>query len=275
MAVWEDLAGLIIFFFFQAEDGIRDYKVTGVQTCALPICARSCSASGRASRTCPSRPRRATATRGAARSGRRAASDERPCSSRWRRLRRRRRQRRPSRRSTFPCTVQPQLLTSRVYTSACLRKDGVMDAVRFFHGPYVSGRSRFSGDAVLQDVVVGLGVQATDRTARSLAGLARGVDQLAVSLKAARMAVRARRRDRAVEHEDPDNRHGRTGGAATAFVAVSIADRPSNESANRGRATCRAPHVNPNRENWIIRNYGAARGCDANYRTLHERVLTA
>src|SRR5205807_5573678 len=25
------------FFFFQAEDGIRDYKVTGVQTCALPI----------------------------------------------------------------------------------------------------------------------------------------------------------------------------------------------------------------------------------------------
>ena len=28
---------LIVFFFFQAEDGIRDYKVTGVQTCALPI----------------------------------------------------------------------------------------------------------------------------------------------------------------------------------------------------------------------------------------------
>src|ERR1022692_5341078 len=25
------------FLFFQAEDGIRDYKVTGVQTCALPI----------------------------------------------------------------------------------------------------------------------------------------------------------------------------------------------------------------------------------------------
>src|SRR2546426_4100448 len=25
------------FFFFKAEDGIRDYKVTGVQTCALPI----------------------------------------------------------------------------------------------------------------------------------------------------------------------------------------------------------------------------------------------
>src|SRR6266542_4164785 len=26
------------FFFFQAEDGIRDATVTGVQTCALPIC---------------------------------------------------------------------------------------------------------------------------------------------------------------------------------------------------------------------------------------------
>src|SRR5256885_12975030 len=26
-----------MIFFFQAEDGIRDYKVTGVQTCALPI----------------------------------------------------------------------------------------------------------------------------------------------------------------------------------------------------------------------------------------------
>src|SRR2546423_13451490 len=26
------------FFFFQAEDGIRDKLVTGVQTCALPIC---------------------------------------------------------------------------------------------------------------------------------------------------------------------------------------------------------------------------------------------
>src|SRR2546426_5732158 len=28
---------VVFFFFFQAEDGIRDYKVTGVQTCALPI----------------------------------------------------------------------------------------------------------------------------------------------------------------------------------------------------------------------------------------------
>src|SRR2546426_2190889 len=28
---------MLVCFFFQAEDGIRDYKVTGVQTCALPI----------------------------------------------------------------------------------------------------------------------------------------------------------------------------------------------------------------------------------------------
>src|SRR3712207_8320077 len=28
---------LLCFFFFQAEDGIRDIGVTGVQTCALPI----------------------------------------------------------------------------------------------------------------------------------------------------------------------------------------------------------------------------------------------
>src|SRR2546430_8475136 len=39
---------MIFFFFFQAEDGIRDLTVTGVQTCALPILddsifARSCA----------------------------------------------------------------------------------------------------------------------------------------------------------------------------------------------------------------------------------------
>src|SRR5690606_41201601 len=28
---------LVSYFFFQAEDGIRDFHVTGVQTCALPI----------------------------------------------------------------------------------------------------------------------------------------------------------------------------------------------------------------------------------------------
>src|SRR5256886_8389189 len=33
------LADSRCFFFFQAEDGIRDLTVTGVQTCALPICS--------------------------------------------------------------------------------------------------------------------------------------------------------------------------------------------------------------------------------------------
>src|SRR2546430_8337965 len=31
----------MVVFFFQAEDGIRDLTVTGVQTCALPISSRS------------------------------------------------------------------------------------------------------------------------------------------------------------------------------------------------------------------------------------------
>src|SRR2546429_6231257 len=31
------MCDLLLFFFFQAEDGIRDVAVTGVQTCALPI----------------------------------------------------------------------------------------------------------------------------------------------------------------------------------------------------------------------------------------------
>src|SRR5256885_10202624 len=53
-----------VFFFFQAEDGIRDYKVTGVQTCALPICAR-----GRHGRTV------GRASRGAGRRGHVEGSD--------------------------------------------------------------------------------------------------------------------------------------------------------------------------------------------------------
>src|SRR6266545_6872209 len=35
--VLDELTYIIFFFFFQAEDGIRDKLVTGVQTCALPI----------------------------------------------------------------------------------------------------------------------------------------------------------------------------------------------------------------------------------------------
>src|SRR5260370_17741794 len=37
MVVNELVLSFLVFFFFQAEDGIRDSSVTGVQTCALPI----------------------------------------------------------------------------------------------------------------------------------------------------------------------------------------------------------------------------------------------
>src|SRR5690348_17365708 len=36
--LWFQTLLCVFFFFFQAEDGIRDGRVTGVQTCALPIC---------------------------------------------------------------------------------------------------------------------------------------------------------------------------------------------------------------------------------------------
>src|SRR2546425_9744034 len=38
LCVWSLYLVVFFFFFFQAEDGIRDKLVTGVQTCALPIC---------------------------------------------------------------------------------------------------------------------------------------------------------------------------------------------------------------------------------------------
>src|SRR5438309_6334654 len=87
------------FFFFQAEDGIRDGTVTGVQTCALPISA-SCDPYTRSCRTYlkssigPDTPGRfprgaasppATAAHGSAAVARR--SEERrvgkECRSRW------------------------------------------------------------------------------------------------------------------------------------------------------------------------------------------------
>src|SRR5260221_10777668 len=45
--LYDLLSVFLFFFFFQAEDGIRDHCVTGVQTCALPI---SRSARGQARR---------------------------------------------------------------------------------------------------------------------------------------------------------------------------------------------------------------------------------
>src|SRR5690606_41032356 len=51
----------IFFFFFQAEDGIRDFHVTGVQTCALPIYAVP-RRSRRSSGACPAASRCAIST---------------------------------------------------------------------------------------------------------------------------------------------------------------------------------------------------------------------
>src|SRR5207244_8546895 len=39
----DERANCLVRFFFQAEDGIGDDLVTGVQTCALPICSRNAS----------------------------------------------------------------------------------------------------------------------------------------------------------------------------------------------------------------------------------------
>src|SRR5690349_22164490 len=90
------------FFFFQAEDGIRDLYVTGVQTCALPI---SCATPGRLParlatgrgagparrrppRSRPTRARRAGSPRPRRRTRRRGLRSEerrvgKECRSRW------------------------------------------------------------------------------------------------------------------------------------------------------------------------------------------------
>src|SRR5947208_16250662 len=75
-AVYRIVKLYLLPFFFQAEDGIRDDLVTGVQTCALPI-SRAMPASGckRAPRTAGSRRRPTT------RSEERRVGKE--CRSRW------------------------------------------------------------------------------------------------------------------------------------------------------------------------------------------------
>src|SRR5690349_15672326 len=78
------------FFFFQAEDGIRDLYVTGVQTCALPIYPGTGAPHGGHRPAAPNRPalgraalrfRRAARVQGQARSEERRVGKE--CRSRW------------------------------------------------------------------------------------------------------------------------------------------------------------------------------------------------
>src|SRR3712207_7214485 len=78
------------FFFFQAEDGIRDIGVTGVQTCALPICG-VCSRPGmhpsrqnslrRSAKASPTRSATPLDGQSPARSEERRVGKE--CRSRW------------------------------------------------------------------------------------------------------------------------------------------------------------------------------------------------
>src|SRR5690606_40398371 len=90
----------LFFFFFQAEDGIRDFHVTGVQTCALPILIIAGAGSGKtrvltyriaqliaAKHAWPSQILALTFTNKAAREMRERRSEERrvgkECRSRW------------------------------------------------------------------------------------------------------------------------------------------------------------------------------------------------
>src|SRR3989440_8830804 len=57
-AVYYQCVTLLLFFFFQAEDGIRDLIVTGVQTCALPIWSRCVPPRSRPSRSTKRSPLR-------------------------------------------------------------------------------------------------------------------------------------------------------------------------------------------------------------------------
>src|SRR5688500_20298457 len=71
-----------LFFFFQAEDGIRDYKVTGVQTCALPISLPSSRSRRPSGRRSP-RPRGRRRPRpSGSRRARGGASSRPPCAPR-------------------------------------------------------------------------------------------------------------------------------------------------------------------------------------------------
>src|SRR5699024_12031241 len=67
-----------VYFFFQAEDGIRDRNVTGVQTCALPIS----SPRPRTSSTCSTTPTRCWPTRSPRTTSSAPGPDCGPCCSR-------------------------------------------------------------------------------------------------------------------------------------------------------------------------------------------------
>src|SRR3989475_8102007 len=69
---------LLIFFFFQAEDGIRDLTVTGVQTCALPISGAARGAAHSGPGRLGERRRRLRGTQSAGRRGDHLLPEEAP-----------------------------------------------------------------------------------------------------------------------------------------------------------------------------------------------------
>src|SRR5205807_3065947 len=69
----------IFFFFFQAEDGIRDYKVTGVQTCALPISSTTPPTRSSGTKALPGSSSSPTAAPGSSRQGLCTAGPRRRC----------------------------------------------------------------------------------------------------------------------------------------------------------------------------------------------------
>src|SRR3989475_2675024 len=76
---------VFFFFFFQAEDGIRDLTVTGVQTCALPILSTRLSRvqQERTTRTASNRSDRARAPRARSLTARRKLAERSISSTTW------------------------------------------------------------------------------------------------------------------------------------------------------------------------------------------------
>src|SRR5438309_6098171 len=73
------MLGVFFFFFFQAEDGIRDGTVTGVQTCALPISQSAADCAGRPAGTGTAADAAGIDAIGAAHCGARQAGFIAPC----------------------------------------------------------------------------------------------------------------------------------------------------------------------------------------------------
>src|SRR6266567_3250625 len=93
-----------MIFFFQAEDGIRDLTVTGVQTCALPISSTSVQTANRRER----HPLGAPSESGELAN---AAASRGPAS--WARCQRRAASAGVGPRSTFTCTAAVELIIVR------------------------------------------------------------------------------------------------------------------------------------------------------------------